>query len=120
MNHLATGLRAQGVYQPIVGTTALDTRLSLSSGAEALENTVFPSYGFRREDAPARRFARDYARRFRSAPAGGFPGLGFETIRLLEDAVRKAGSAEPSAIQQALSGGLEHSVLGRSSCLSQL
>jgi branched-chain amino acid transport system substrate-binding protein len=106
VNHLAVGLRAQGVHQPIVGTTALDTGLSLSSGAGALEDAVFPSYGFPREDAPARRFARDYARRSHSAPAGGFPGLGLETIRLLADAVRKAGSAEPSAVQRALSGGI--------------
>jgi branched-chain amino acid transport system substrate-binding protein len=106
VNRLAAGLKAQGVNQPVVGTTAMDTRLSLSSGAGALENAVFPSYGFPREDAAARRFARDYARRFRRAPVGAFPGLGFETIRLLEDAARKARSAEPSAIQQALSGGI--------------
>jgi hypothetical protein len=37
---------------------------------------------------------------------GSFPGLGFETIRLLEAAVRGAHSAEPSAIQRALSRGL--------------
>jgi ABC-type branched-subunit amino acid transport system substrate-binding protein len=106
VNRLAAGLKAQGVEQPVMGTTALDTRLSLSSGAGALENAVFPSYGFPREDASARRFARDYARRFRRAPVGGFAGLGFETIRLLEHAARKASSAEPSAIQQALSGGI--------------
>lgn len=105
-NRLAAGLKAQGIYQPVVGTAAMDTRLSLSSGAAALENAVFPSYGFPREDASARRFARDYARRFRGAPIGGFAGLGFETIRLLENAARKARSAEPSAIQQALSSGI--------------
>jgi branched-chain amino acid transport system substrate-binding protein len=105
-NRLGAALRAQGISHPLVGTTAMDTRASLSGDAEALENAFFPSYGFPREDALARRFADDYRRRFRSEPAGGFPGLGLEAIRLLEDAVRKARSAEPRAIQQALAGGI--------------
>jgi branched-chain amino acid transport system substrate-binding protein len=106
VNRMAAGLKAQGVDRPVVGTAAMDTRLSLASGAEALENAFFPSYGFPREDVAARRFAVDFARVARSAPTGSFPGLGLETIRLLQDAARKAGSAEPSAIQQALAGGI--------------
>ena len=106
VNRLAAGLKAQGVDQAVVGTAAMDTPLSLSSDGQALENAVFPSYGFLREDASARRFVRDYAGRFRGYPAGSFPGLGLETIRLLEDAVRKAGSAQPSAIQRTLAEGI--------------
>jgi ABC-type branched-subunit amino acid transport system substrate-binding protein len=105
-NRLAAGLRAQGIYRPLVGTTAMDSRGSLSLDAEALENAFFPSYGFPREDAPARRFAGNYRKRFRNAPAGGFPGLGLETIRLLADAARKGRSAQPSAIQRALAAGI--------------
>jgi branched-chain amino acid transport system substrate-binding protein len=106
VNRLAAGLRAHGVTQSVVGTSAMDTRLTMTSGSSVLENTVFPSYGFMRKSAPGRRFAADYKGLSGNKPVGSFPGLGFETIRLLEDAVRKARSAEPSAIQQALSGGL--------------
>jgi ABC-type branched-subunit amino acid transport system substrate-binding protein len=105
-NRLAAGLRAQGIYRPVVGTTAMDARGSLSLDAEALENAFFPSYGFSREDALALRFARDYRKQFRNAPTGGFPGLGLETIRLLADAARKGRSAQPSAIERALAGGI--------------
>jgi len=106
VNQLAAGLQAQGVTQNVAGTSAMDTRLTLTSNPGALEDAVFPSYGFPRETAPAHRFAADYKKRFGSEPVGSFPGLGFETIRLLETGVREARSAEPSAIQRALSLGL--------------
>jgi ABC-type branched-subunit amino acid transport system substrate-binding protein len=106
VNRLAAGLRAQGVSQHVLGTTAMDTALTLSSGSGAVENAAFASYGFPREDASARRFAAAYQRRFGRSPIGSFPGLGAETIRLLEDAARKAGSAEPNSIQHALARGI--------------
>ncbi|HEV7936462.1 MAG TPA: ABC transporter substrate-binding protein [Solirubrobacteraceae bacterium] len=106
VNQLAAGLEAQGVTQNVAGTSALDTRLTLTRNVGALEDAVFPSYGFPRESAQAHRFASDYRQRFGGEPVGSFPGLGFETIRLLETAARDARSAEPSAIQRALSRGL--------------
>jgi ABC-type branched-subunit amino acid transport system substrate-binding protein len=106
VNRLAAGLRAQGVIQHVLGTTAMDTPLTLSSGSAVLENAAFASYGFPREDASARRFVAAYQRRFGRSPIGSFPGLGAETIRLIEAAARKAGSAEPGAIQGALARGI--------------
>jgi ABC-type branched-subunit amino acid transport system substrate-binding protein len=106
VNRLAAGLRAAGVTQHVLGTTAMDTPLTLASGSAALENAAFASYGFPREDASARRFTAAYQKRFGRPPIGSFPGLGAETIRLIEDAARKGGSAEPGAIQDALARGI--------------
>jgi branched-chain amino acid transport system substrate-binding protein len=124
VNRMAAGLQAQGVTQSVLGTSAMDTRLTLTTNAGALENAAFPSYGFRREGSVAHsrrgrqarrfvaeglqvhRFVADYKKLSGAVPVGSFPGLGFETIRLLEDAVRRARSAEPSAIKRALSRGL--------------
>jgi ABC-type branched-subunit amino acid transport system substrate-binding protein len=106
VNRLAAALKAQGVTQTVIGASAMDTRLTLTNEAGALEDATFASYGFPRENAPAHRFAADYKRLYGSDPVGSFPGLGFETIQLLETAVHDAHSAEPSAIQQALSRGL--------------
>jgi len=106
VNRLAAGLQAQGVDQTILGSTAMDTPLTLSGPKQLLENATFSSYGFSRENAAAHRFEAEYARSFRHLPVGAFPGLGFETMRVLEAAVGKAHSAEPSAIQHALAGGL--------------
>jgi branched-chain amino acid transport system substrate-binding protein len=106
VNRLTAGLQAQGGDLTVLGSTAMDTPLTLSGGRRTMENATFASYGFQRVSASARHFAADYRARFGREPTGSFPGLGLETIRLLEAAVRKAGSAEPSAIQQALSGGI--------------
>lgn len=105
-NRMAAGLLAEGVRVPLLGTTAMDTHGTLSSGAKAVENATFSSYGFPRVNASASRFASAYRTLFRSEPVGSFPGLGLETIRLLHAAANKAHSAEPSAIQRALSGGI--------------
>jgi ABC-type branched-subunit amino acid transport system substrate-binding protein len=112
VNRLAAGLQAHGVDQSILGTAAMDTPLTLSSGSQALENAAFATNGFPRATATARRFAADYGKRYRRAPIGSFPGLGLETIRLLADSARKAGSAQPSAIQRALAGGIALSGVG--------
>ena len=106
VNRLAAGLLALGVGQTVLGSTAMDTPLTLAGRSKALENATFASYGFPRESAAAHRFAADYRKRFGREPVGGFPGLGLETIRLLQAAVRKAGSAEPSAVQRTLSDGI--------------
>jgi branched-chain amino acid transport system substrate-binding protein len=107
VNRLAAGLQAQGVDQAVLGSSVMDTPLTVSTRPKkTLENATFSSYGFPRTSASAHRFAAEYQARFGSEPVGSFPGLGLETIRLLEDAVRKAGSAEPPAIQRALAGGI--------------
>jgi branched-chain amino acid transport system substrate-binding protein len=103
---LSAALRAEGIDQPIAGSALMDTQAVLAGGPGVLENAFFPSNGFARDDAAARRFASDYQRRFHKRPAGSFPALGLETIRLLGGAVSKAGSAEPSAIERALLGGI--------------
>jgi ABC-type branched-subunit amino acid transport system substrate-binding protein len=112
VTRLATGLRAQGVDQIVLGTSVMDTPLTLAGGGQALENAAFASNGFPRATAAARRFAADYRTRYGRAPVGSFPGLGLETIRLLAGTARKAGSAEPSAIQRGLAGGIALSGVG--------
>ncbi len=106
VNSFAAALLASGIDQTVIGGTAMDTPLTLSSGSKQLENAAFASYGFPRETKAAHRFAGEYASRFGRLPEGSFPALGFETVRLLEDAARNARSAEPSAIERALLAGL--------------
>lgn len=106
VNQMAKGLLANGLELTVIGSAAMETPLTLSAGSQGLEDAIFPSYGFARLNAAARRFEAEYRARFGKEPVGAFPGLGFETIRLLDQAVRKGGSAEPSAIERALAGGI--------------
>jgi ABC-type branched-subunit amino acid transport system substrate-binding protein len=112
VNRLAAGLRASGVDQSILGTAAMDTPLTLSSGSQALENAAFATNGFPRSTPAERRFAAEYHKRYGRAPIGSFPALGLETIRLLADSAHKARSAQPGSIQRALAGGIALSGVG--------
>lgn len=112
VNRLAAGLAAHGISLPVVGTAVMDTPSTLAKNGEALDNAMFSTLGLPRESAAARRFAADYRRQFHRAPVGGFPAVGLETVRLLADAAGKAHSADPRAIQRALSGGIALSGVG--------
>jgi branched-chain amino acid transport system substrate-binding protein len=105
-NRLGAALHAKGVAAVVFGTSAMSAPVTLRSGAADLNNALFASYGFPRENPAAKRFASDYEKQFGTAPVGSFPGLGYETIRLLEEGASHARSASPSAIEQALARGL--------------
>ncbi len=106
VNQMAAGLKAHGLPQSVLGASVMDTPLTLTNDAGALAEAVFASYGFPRETQAGHHFLATYKKLFGNEPVGSFPGLGFETIRVLEAAARQAHSAEPSAIEQALSRGL--------------
>jgi ABC-type branched-subunit amino acid transport system substrate-binding protein len=103
VNRLGAAFVEQGVATAIIGASVTDSRVTLAGGNA--ENAVVASYGFPREDPAGQRYASDYSKQFGRAPAGSLPGVGYETVRLLEEAVRHAHSGEPSAIQHVLATG---------------
>src|SRR5262249_51528950 len=64
---------------------------------------LFASFGFARPTSKA--FFDEYGERFKKRAVGGFPGLGLETVRVLEAAVLRAGSTEPRSIHEAFAKG---------------
>jgi len=108
VDKLVAGLVKGGEQQVFVfGTSAMDTPATLSSpGNASLQGATFPTYGFARVNGEATAFEQDFKQRFGQQPIGAFPGLGFETVGLLEQAIAKARSTQPAAIQRALLGGI--------------
>ena len=49
-----------------------------------------------------RQFVADYQGRYGTAPENAFAGLGYDTVELLADAIRRAGASDPAAIGAAL------------------
>jgi ABC-type branched-subunit amino acid transport system substrate-binding protein len=105
VDQLFAGLRATGVKQLLFGTAVMDTAMTVSS-PQATNDAYFSSYGFLRADSAAQKFAADYQRLFHSTIVGGFPGLGLDTIRLLEAAAQHAHSVNPKALGATLQNGL--------------
>jgi branched-chain amino acid transport system substrate-binding protein len=95
--------RAAGLMQPILSGDGFDTPL-LSRVAGTLANNVYYSTHVALDGAARRirRFVTAYRRRYGRKPENAFAALGYDTMRLIADAIRRAGSSEPDAIRRAL------------------
>jgi branched-chain amino acid transport system substrate-binding protein len=102
---LAKEMRAQGLTMPIIGSDGMDTQLDLTSGGKAIEGSAFSTFGFPTPGSNTAKLMAVFAKRFGS-PDGTYPGLGYDTIKVLEAAVVKAGSTDPAKIQAALGKGM--------------
>jgi branched-chain amino acid transport system substrate-binding protein len=95
--------RAAGLMQPILSGDGFDTPL-LSRVAGTLANNVYYSTHVALDSAARRirRFVTAYRKRYGRKPENAFAALGYDTMRLIGDAIRRAGSSEPAAIRRAL------------------
>jgi branched-chain amino acid transport system substrate-binding protein len=100
---LTRQFRAAGLKQPILSGDGFDTPL-VGRVAGALADDVYYSTHVALDSrAPrVRRFVAAYRRRYGLRPENAFAALGYDTMRLLADAVRRARSTEPGAIREAL------------------
>jgi branched-chain amino acid transport system substrate-binding protein len=95
--------RAAGLMQPILSGDGFDTPL-LSRVAGTLANNVYYSTHVALDGTARRirRFVTAYRRRYGRKPENAFAALGYDTMRLIGDAIRRAGSSDPEAIRRAL------------------
>lgn len=103
---LTKQLRAAGVKVPVLGSDGMDTGLDLTAGGSAVNGNVFTTFGYPSAGSPTAKFYSDYAKRFGKRPDGSYAALGYETIKVLEAAVRRANSTDPKKIQAALGAGM--------------
>jgi branched-chain amino acid transport system substrate-binding protein len=95
--------RAAGLTQPILSGDGFDTPL-LSRVAGALADNVYYSTHVALDGDARRigRFVSAYRRRYGRKPENAFAALGYDTMRLIANAIRRAGSSKPAAIRKAL------------------
>jgi branched-chain amino acid transport system substrate-binding protein len=95
--------RAAGLTQPILSGDGFDTPL-LGRVAGTLADNVYYSTHVALDSIARRirRFVTAYRERYGRKPENAFAALGYDTMRLIADAIRRAGSPEPAAIRRAL------------------
>lgn len=99
-------LRAAGYSGPIVGGDGYDTPDLVSIAGEASNNVFFSTHALMDEEhgkETIKRFIASYNREYGHDPENAFTALGYDTVYLLADAIKRAGSADPTAIQRAIS-----------------
>jgi len=97
--------RDAGVDKPIVGGDGYDTPLLVEIAGPGAENTYFTTHSLM--DAQlgteaVKKFIAAYQAEYKTPPENAFAGLGYDTVKLLADAIKRANSTEPKAIREAL------------------
>lgn len=97
--------RDAGVKKPIMGGDGYDTPLLVQVAGAGAEGVYFTTHSLM--DASlgtdaVKSFIAAYQTEYKTPPENAFAGLGYDTVKLIVDAVKRAGSADPKAIRAAL------------------
>ena len=97
-------IREAGIDMPIISADGFDTELVATvPGPQNANDVWFSSHAYRASDRQTvKDFIQAYKDEFGREPENSFCPLGYDAIGLVANAIRKAGSAEPSAIRDAL------------------
>jgi len=99
-------LRTAGFNVPIVGGDGFDSE-STWAGIASAEDVYFTTHAYLAPDATDPRvqaFARAFAAANNGEQPSGFAALGYDAVRIAVEAVRRAGTNDPSAVLAAISG----------------
>lgn len=101
-------LRQAGINAPIVSGDGFDTPLIVTVPGKDLANNVhFSTHAYVQPDSPkadVQRFIRAYRTEYKRNPENAFAALGFDTLSLIVDAIRRARSTDRQRIRDALAG----------------
>jgi len=98
-------IRESGIKTPVVSGDGFDTDLIVTiPGKELAFNLYFTTHVFRGEKSKeAKDFIHAYTQEYGHAPESAFAALGFDTIRLISEAIREAGTIESKALTKTIS-----------------
>ena len=97
-------IREAGITMPIISGDGFDTQLVATvPGPELANDVFFSTHTYLADDRPeVQEFIDAYTEFHGGPPENSFAPLGYDAIGLIVNAIEQAGSAEPSAIREAL------------------
>lgn len=97
-------IREQGLDIKIISGDGFDTQLvSTVPGPELANDVYFSTHTYLGDDRPeVKKFIDDYKAEYGIEPENSFAPLGYDAVNLLADAIKRADSAEPAKIREAL------------------
>lgn len=105
IGHIVRQLRAAGISGPIMGGDGYDTPDLVSIAGNASDNVFFSTHALmdkQQGKEGIKRFITSYNKEYGHDPENAFAALGYDTVYLLADAISRAGSTDPEAIQKAI------------------
>jgi branched-chain amino acid transport system substrate-binding protein len=102
---LVKQFRDAGIDGPIVGGDGYDTPDLVSVAGTAANNVFFTTHALM--DATAgtdgiKKFMADYKTEYGHDPENAFAALGYDTLMLMADAIKRAGSTDSAAVKAAI------------------
>ncbi len=94
-------LRGAGVTTPVLGSDGIDSPTTFGLG-EIVDGVVFTTAGFATDGNPLAAFNGKYKDKFGQEPDTVYIANGYDLGKVIEAAVTKAGSIEPTAIRDAV------------------
>ncbi len=95
--------RDLGIELPIVGGDGYDTPLLVELAGDAANNVIFATHqGVYGEDAAADPFRAAFEAEYGEPPPSVFAALGYDGVKLMADAINRAGDESAEAIRDAL------------------
>lgn len=97
-------MRARGITQPIIGGDGYDTPLLVELGGEGANQGVYftTHASLENPSAQVQNFVKAYQAAYNKAPENAFAALGYDTMYLLADAIKRAKSADSKTVREAL------------------
>lgn len=101
--NLVQQFREAGFEQPILSADGFDTPLLTEVAGDLANGTYFSTHvALNSDDPQVQEFVAAYEEEYGHAPENAFAALGYDTMLIIADAIERAGSADPAAIQAAL------------------
>jgi len=97
-------MRQAGIMQPIVGGDGYDTPLLTQVGGKGSNDVYYSTHAYMAADSTPgiQKFYTDYKAAYGMDPENAFAALGYDTLGLIADAIKRAGSTDPAKIRDAL------------------
>ena len=102
---LVKQIRQAGITSPVIGGDGYDTPLLVEVGGASANNVYFTTHALMDEksgSAAVKRFIAGYKKEYGKLPDNAFAALGYDTVYLIADAVRRAGGTDGKKIRDAL------------------
>ena len=100
---IARQARQLGIIVPLIGGDGWDSDVTLQSGGEAIEGCFFTNHYSPDEDRPeVQRFVQAYKARYNGKIPDAMAVLGYDAMKVMADAIRRAASTEGPRIRDAL------------------
>jgi branched-chain amino acid transport system substrate-binding protein len=100
---IAKQARDLGITVPLLGGDGWDSDQTLKIGGQAVEGCYFSNHYSKDEDRPAvKQFVEAYKNKYSGKVPDAMAILGYDAMRIMADAIDRAGSTDPDKIRDAL------------------